>query len=813
MNVCVVFGAVLLWSLSGSVSAYACAANASCDVSATEMAEISDLFKQDVASWGVLGVNFWVKGIDWGLPSNDSIYIFDPDWWSWYLEEAGSLIDMPLDYDILSLGLLSLRMKKYDLKFSSSPPGCLSALSYECKRQIVQETIINITAHDKNSEVEMLCQSTIQEISLLTGNKVGVSKRCCKRDSLKNGSGRYSTDGAWHGRHHQVRRLLVFIFGTVLPLFSIPLVMAWADFKPLDVGHGFVEYASNKLCKVCHYKLRGSSDQQPMDKRTVITRDVELIEFEGPVMTLTSIARSNFPIKLGKIKFTVFFLLQYIPIGLWLYYYNEKKDTMKYLDSWEKVMFNLRFNPFSWLHTNPNFWPYKFAIFLIVLNILSFTGLCIWWLLESTTIRKAFMNLIIKSSLYGKSRGGKKFKIRRMEIPLEKIFRNLFIALFVTMMVGTYMVVFSLFHSAIYVIGGVVVNIEMVASWLTGIALVIYYVNKSYTGVKGKYTDIKRLVFEECLQLKAYKGTLLMTCDVLVNDSEHNRMLDRDKQVFEYEWSKAEGPVLFYDKESSPMIPKRMFLKICYKIEPLKENVKKAVIDLTFTLFFLGLVVFTVAVFRPYNASSEMSVVVTSVVTLLTALIPQLADMSNCQEQDNLEKSVLSYKVKRAVHSYKPNFRTLIATRAFNPKATMMKRMTRDDVDAINPEIMAPLGTKVIGATDSGNQTANEFIPSSSLPTPVQTYDVNVLRPPTLPTIESGASSPMLDRHTKVADVIPNGKRPERLASYDSGMMVLDLDGFAIHTPHDPEDSGDDMGFIDESIPKDFTALFAESPV
>jgi hypothetical protein len=44
-------------------------------------------------------------------------------------------------------------------------------------------------------------------------------------------------------------------------------------------------------------------------------------------------------------------------------------------------------------------------------------------------------------------------------------------------------------------------------------------------------------------------------------------------------------------------------------------------------------------------------------------------------------------------------------------------------------------------------------------------------------------------------------------------MMVLDLDGFAIHTPHDPDDSGDDMGFIDESIPKDFTALFAESPV
>ena len=32
-----------------------------------------------------------------------------------------------------------------------------------------------------------------------------------------------------------------------------------------------------------------------------------------------------------------------------------------------------------------------------------------------------------------------------------------------------------------------------------------------------------------------------MTCDVLVNDSENNKMLDRDKQVFKYEWAKAEG--------------------------------------------------------------------------------------------------------------------------------------------------------------------------------------------------------------------------------------------------------------------------------
>ncbi|XP_064627548.1 uncharacterized protein LOC135487584 isoform X2 [Lineus longissimus] len=789
----------LLLSFSGSALSQTCAERAFCGVNVTEMDQIKHMFEQDVVSWGILGVNFWVKGIDWDSPSNDSDDVFNPNWWSWYLEEAGSLIDMPLDYDILSIGLLSLRIKDYDLEFTSSPPGCLSALPYSCKRQIVHEKLLMITQRDEATHDELICQTAMHEKSLLTGNTVGLSKKCCKRESLKNGTDEYTKDGAWQGRHYSVKRLLVFLFGTVLPLFSIPLVMAWADFKPLDVGHGFVDYASNKLCKFCHFKLRGSSNLQPLDQRTVIMRENDLIEFEGPVMTLTSIADFDFPIKAGKMKFTILFLLQYIPIGLWLYYYNEKKDSMKYLDSWEKILFNLRFNPFSWLCTDPQFWPYKFALFLIVLNSMSFVGLCIWWLLESAAIRKAFMNLLIKSSLYGKFKGRGKFKARRTGVPLEKIFRNLFIALFTTIMIGTYMVVFSFFHSAIYTIGGVVVNIELVASWLTGLALVIYYVNKSYTGVKAKYTDIKRLVFEESLLWKVYKGSILMTCDVLVNDSENNKMVDRDKQVFKYEWVKAEGPILLYNKDNNLMLPRRMFLRICEKLEPLKENVKKAAIDLTFTLFFLGLVVFTIAVFRPYNASSEMSVVVTSVVTLLTALIPQLAEMTNCQEQDNLEKSVLHYKVRKAVHSYRPNFRTLVDTSTFSPKATMIRRLSKEDYNAINPDIMAPLGTKFIGDTDSGLRTANDFNPSSSLPSPVNTLVHDGLRPPILPTIHSvGSASPLVAQRAN--NNARNGHRPaERLTSNDSGLMVLDLRGVEVQNQHDPDE--DDL-FIDDSFPK-----------
>lgn len=87
-----------------------------------------------------------------------------------------------------------------------------------------------------------------------------------------------------------------------------------------------------------------------------------------------------------------------------------------------------------------------------------------------------------------------------------KILKAYFVVLGIIMYIGIY----SIFHTVIYVAIGIVVKVEIFAPIVTGLVMVIYYVNRSIQRVISKYTRLKRALFKRGLEVCSYEAHMCL---------------------------------------------------------------------------------------------------------------------------------------------------------------------------------------------------------------------------------------------------------------------------------------------------------------
>lgn len=116
---------------------------------------------------------------------------FAPDLWVWATSKGKNLLRMPLDYSIMSLGLLTINTYSIDIVLDSVSAECLSAVPYEYASHVIAKFIAeNVTENGTTVglalEGPVVCRSAFAFDHRIYGNR-GIGFKCCSPPSAAGG--------------------------------------------------------------------------------------------------------------------------------------------------------------------------------------------------------------------------------------------------------------------------------------------------------------------------------------------------------------------------------------------------------------------------------------------------------------------------------------------------------------------------------------------------------------------------------------------------------------------------------------------------
>lgn len=113
------------------------------------------------------------------LKGNDT---FAPDQWVWASSKGKNLLRMPLDYIILSLGILSLGTVNQDILLDPSTENCLASAEYSDVVHVLAKYLANVTGNGTTIEIDspdpVICRSAYAFTHAIFVNK-GIGYKCC----------------------------------------------------------------------------------------------------------------------------------------------------------------------------------------------------------------------------------------------------------------------------------------------------------------------------------------------------------------------------------------------------------------------------------------------------------------------------------------------------------------------------------------------------------------------------------------------------------------------------------------------------------
>ncbi|XP_074649290.1 uncharacterized protein LOC141904577 [Tubulanus polymorphus] len=690
--------------------------NESCSLTALNMSAI----RSEIAGYrssGVQLINFYLSGVELNVSSSENDTTFNPYWWMWVSAKGTFILDMPIDYDILSVGLLTLKVEDIDFKLESKPKGCLQKLNHKCRYALIHKVLdyaLEIGKSPTGSFGDYICRTAYTHRSFITKKLVGVGPDCCMRDIYPYRNNKICTK-TWD-KKHGVIRVILFVLGLVLPLVVLYMMCVSPDVRPHKISKGIVSYLTNRLQQIDHFYVKGDGS---LAGHTVLVDQNDLLPYTTAA-SMWTFSDFHFPIRPSKIGFTAVFMSQYVALGWWLYKYSNAPHYMNYLDTHEKIAFNLRNVPVSWLITNKEFWPFVISLILVSLSFFNVLLVMFWWLTELSCVRRALLNTLIKVFIKpwsecqdNNSKAKRRSKKWVYMMPnLESAVHRLLIFVIIAVGCGSYLVIYSLFHMVMYILTGTVLNIQIITPWLTGVSLAIYYVYKMFANIRSTYTEIQRTVFQECLsgELPVYKARVVTTSCVHTHNVEKMTIRDPDGILVHYENTRADKAIVFYNDSHVPMIQSRLFFHICRELSPFAPNFRRALVSLFATLLFMFLIIFTMTVFNR-EGQSEISMVVTSVVTLLAALLPQFGEMFANEQVNELKKEFKRYRVTRKIKAFRPYVMNAVKSITCSPWNT--NSACQSFIDGGGTPLEEISITKIKGEFQA--PTYSEFLPDSKL--------------------------------------------------------------------------------------------------
>lgn len=131
------------------------------------------------------------KGNDVSSISISGPDTFAPDVWVWATNKGKNLLRMPLDYSIMSLGLLTISTYSINVTLDGGSADCLSAVPYDQAVHLIAKFIAeNITENGTTVglalEGPVVCRSTFAFSHRIFGDK-GIGFKCCSPPSTPGG--------------------------------------------------------------------------------------------------------------------------------------------------------------------------------------------------------------------------------------------------------------------------------------------------------------------------------------------------------------------------------------------------------------------------------------------------------------------------------------------------------------------------------------------------------------------------------------------------------------------------------------------------
>ena len=248
---------------------------------------------------------------------------FQPDRWVWARSNKESMLSLPYDYDILSLGLLNYQVRSMTVPLRDEPSGCLAGLNSTCQNMAVGRTLLdNVTSEGGNTGV--VCVAVIGEIEREYSDTWSIKYHCCRLNASSINCDLPVEGSNWY---QAIGNFLLFLAVVLTSYFpALPLLLpdyifnlqyecereGNTDEPTIHARSGYEAIPEIHVVKEDRLKSSQVLDEIPVDDASPVTCSTALL---GCVQGLPDV-KISFNLKLAVLLLCIFPFGFYVNIGL-----------------------------------------------------------------------------------------------------------------------------------------------------------------------------------------------------------------------------------------------------------------------------------------------------------------------------------------------------------------------------------------------------------------------------------------------------------------------------------------------------------------
>ena len=438
---------------------------------------------------------------------------FDPSLWVWATNEGKYLLRLPIDYTMLSIGLLSVHEASMDVTFTESEEDCLQQLSepemWNTLSSFLVQSVLSLNLSEISSGNQLICRSAYTFHHFLyseSDEAEGVGFKCCSENTNSDTSSSFTCNTSYSDGWK-----LVWI-GPLVILVWLYALIGLAIYRSIGVhteetsGFLIFEKFINDLKEdiITTIEKKGS-------EVTLARKPSELLSFHETVYVADAIGISKQKQLLASratriLGVILAILLFYTYFGLSIYYYWIREELIVQCKDSKELYINV-FGHLGWLFGKSKLSLKYYAIFEAIITAI--VPVLVSFNYSSVHIYRNFKTLKLSKKLL---KGHKNKQPQHQEkedfmkqqgicacytrctnsIPGRVIQVISFIILILYIVcIGSVYVVFS----AYFILLGLFISADVLGTWMLPVMIFVYYITIAFQPLVEYYKIIKQNLF------------------------------------------------------------------------------------------------------------------------------------------------------------------------------------------------------------------------------------------------------------------------------------------------------------------------------
>ena len=580
---------------------------------------------------------------------------FDPTLWAWVAPRGRYLLELPLDYDLASLGLLSLSVYHVNVNLSqvgSLKGDCLDqALSKLLLENITYETGKTFSALDDDGAI---CRSSYVHPSFMSSAPMCVGMKCCTKSTKESHHrNKYQCNTVFYDDRHKIKEVHMS-FGIIFSVIFYFVYFGWKRFRILFYARKkrtwdwLRNYFGYKSKHYTTYILQGKPGQR--DHWIALSED-DLVP-KGGALTLADLwvalggSRKSSRV-VPVLRVLLWALVASVVINYVIpHFYQYKETAMKLMRDGQELAFNFRTIPIAWLQNHEFSWPKGFAAALLVavyvnifIDLVCAFALCLCPSPEKRPTKPSGKN--------GKS-GGKTVCM----VCIAVVIALLHIFVGVLYLVA---VVYPLTQVFVFILTAALVNADIVIPYFVAVFFVFYYLRDAYMKLQKPFTQMRRLLYDEYLHFE--EASVAFEYQTFGLEQGDTTSLVQMRQVEpprnKITRKTASHLLVLYHKDNCARILKTQYLDLCDQLIDKRKHLLTIVVHLILVLSFIGLVLFTLLTFRPPGEyfTRSLESIIAGTVALFAISIPIMYEKFGNADESSMQTTWTRYEIVRYLES------------------------------------------------------------------------------------------------------------------------------------------------------------------